>query len=570
MTHSFNVINKITSVGRTYRHANRYIEIIEVLVKHGFADFISASRIENAINLGRSLIFKQPKETNGHPLSRWERIRLALEELGPTFIKFGQIMSSRSDLLPKELIFELEKLQSDVQPFDTDIAIQTLESELNEKLEDIFKDFERTPLAAASIGQVHKAILHTRETVAVKIQRPSIEKTIKTDLEILKHLASMVEKHVEDLKPFHFSAIVEEFRKAIFKELSYVNEASNLELFQQNFETDTTVKVARLYHELSTGKVLTMEFVEGTNISNKTELTNRHLSPEKLAARGANTILKQIFEHGFFHADPHPGNIFILENNVVCFLDYGMMGTISRSLKEQLIDVLVGVVEENPRRVTRAIMQMVSSDDFIDTVNLESQVSDFIDSYANKSLQQIDMNNLFSDLLNILFENKLKIPSNLHLLFKALIVIQANGKMLNPEFNIAEYLHPYTRKILLQRYNPKLVVKEAFESATELASLLKDMPYEMRDILERLKKGKVKMDIEHKGLNPLMVNHERIANHIVFAIILASIIIGSSLIVHSKLPPFWHGVPIIGLVGYVGAALIGFWLLISIIRRKGL
>lgn len=570
MTHSFNVINKITSVGRTYRHANRYIEIIEVLIKHGFADFISVARIESAINLGRSLIFKQPKPANGHTLSRWERIRLALEELGPTFIKFGQIMSSRSDLLPKDLIAELEKLQSEVPPFESAISVETIENELDEKLTDLFAEFQEVPIAAASIGQVHKATLHSGETVAVKIQRPAIEKTIKTDLEILKHLASMAEKHVEDLKPFHLTAIVEEFRKAIFKELSYVNEASNLELFQQNFENDPTVKVPKLYHELSTAKVLTMEFIQGTNISNQAELKKHGLSPIKLAARGANTVLKQIFEHGFFHADPHPGNIFILEDNVVCFLDYGMMGTLSRSLKDQLIDVLVGVVEENPRRVTRAIMQMVTSDDFIDTVNLESQVSDFIDSYANKSLQQIDMNNLFSDLLNILFENKLKIPSNLHLLFKSFIVIQANGKMLNPDFNIAEYLHPYTRKVLLQRYNPKLLAKEAFDSAAELASLLKDMPYEMRDILERLKKGKVKMDIEHKGLSPLMINHERIANHIVFAIILASIIIGSSLIVHSKLPPFWHGVPIIGLVGYIGAALIGFWLLISIIRRKGL
>jgi ubiquinone biosynthesis protein len=570
VTHSFSVINKLTSVGRTYRHANRYIEIIEVLAKHGFADFISASHIENAINLGRRLIFKDPIQHDTPALSRWERIRLALEELGPTFIKFGQIMSSRSDLLPHELIIELEKLQSNVPCFDADIAIQSIERELGDSLSHIFKEFTKEPIAAASIGQVHKATLHSGETVAVKVQRPGIEKTIKTDLEIIKHLATTAEKHIDELRPFHITAIITEFKKAILKELSYVNEASNLELFQQNFEGDKTIKVPQLYPEYCSGKVLTMEYIEGQKFSDRKKLLELGLLPNKLAAHGADTVLKQIFEHGFFHADPHPGNIFILENNVLCFLDYGMMGNLSRKLKDQLVDILVGVVEENPRRVTRAIMQMVSSDEYIDTIRLEAQISDFIDSYGTKSLDQLDMSELFKDLLNILFENKLKIPSNLHLLVKSLIIIQANGKMLNPEFNIAEYLQPYARKILIQRYNPKLVAKEVFESATELANLVKDMPYEVRDLVQRLKKGKIKMDIEHKGLSPMISHHERIANHIVFAIVLASIIIGSSLIVHSKLPPFWHGVPIIGLVGYVSAGLIGFWLLISIIRKKGL
>lgn len=560
------MIREIGSIGNTYRHINRYREIIIVLFKHGFGDLITNSQIEKYLDFGKKFL-PNKKIGDTTSLSRWERSRIVLEELGPTFIKFGQIMSNRPDILPEPLLVELEKLQDSVPPMPNDEAKKMIEQELGKPISELFKNFEPKPIASASISQVYRAELFSGEQVAIKVQRTGIQKMIETDLEIMFHFSLLMEKHITEMEILNPVETVKEFERSIHKEIDFNIESSHIERFARNFRTDMTIHVPKVYKEYSTKKILTMEFIDGIKVSNLKALREMGNDPLLIASQGCDLILKQIFEHGFFHADPHPGNIFILKDNVTCFLDFGMMGTLLPKYQDYLGDIVLGFVNKDSKKITETFLRLTGTYNIENRDQLEQQVSEQVNQYAYVSLKEIKVGELLDKLFRILIDFKLRLPSNFYLLSKALITIEGVGTKLDPDFDMVKHIEPFAKKLLKKRLDPFKLAKDLYASATDFRFLLKDFPFEIKEIIRQIKKGKLKVEFEHKGLDPMLVTLDQISNRIAFAIVLASLIIGSSLIVLSKIPPLWNGVPIIGIVGFLGAGIMGFWLLISILKH---
>ncbi|MCL0098310.1 AarF/UbiB family protein [Dehalococcoidia bacterium] len=560
------MVRKIGLVSRTYRHINRYREIVTVLVKYGFDDLITRSNLEKYIDFGRKLLPGERKR-DVVSLSRWERIRMVLEELGPTFIKFGQIMSNRPDLVPQELIVELKKLQSAVPPFPEEEAKELVEEELGKSVDELFSDYTTGPIASASIAQVHRAVLKNGEEVAVKVQRPGIQQIIETDIEIMFHLAALMEKYVEEINLFDPVAIVAEFERSIKRELDFHIEAAAIERFGGNFQTDRTIYVPTVYWDYSTSRVLTMEFIDGVKASSVEVLLAAGLDPKLLASRGADLVLKQVFEHGFFHADPHPGNLMALPGNVVCFLDYGMMGGISMKDRGYLSGILTGIVNQDAARITKTLLQLSATPHLKDADKLEYEIQALLEQYSYRSLKSINMGLILNQLITLIISYRLKAPSHFYLLTKALITIEGVGRMLDPDFDMVTHAKPFAKKLLKERMNPLKLTKDLYLSAIDLSVLLRDLPSEVREILTQIKGGKIRIEFEHKGLEPIQETHNQIGNRIAFAIVLAALLMSSALIVIAGIPPRWNGVPMIGIVGFLGAGIMGFWLLISILRH---
>ena len=461
---------------------------------------------------------------------------------------------------------ELQKLQDDVPPFSQEEAMELIEKELGKPVNELFSEFSSTPLASASIAQVHRAITQEGEEVAVKLQRPGIKRIIDSDLEIMSQLALALEKHVSDLSNSNLVNIVREFDLSIHKELSFSTEASNLERFGNNMRKDPTIYVPACYRKLSTARVLTMEYIEGTKITDADRIRELSLDTKLIAQRGIDLELKQIFEFGFFHADPHPGNLLILPDNKICFLDFGMMGTLSRSTGELVISMAMGAINRDYEKITRNILKICDTTGEVNIRSLELQVTELVDLYFHQSLENLDMAELFDSMVDFFPRNNLVIPSDLYSLGRALLLLQGDGQIIDPGFNIADQVAPYFKKLARRRFHPDQYIKEMAVSSEEMFRLAKDMPYEVRELMEKAREGQLKMNMEHQGLDHIGRKHEQISNRITMAIILASITLGSSILIHAEVPPLWHDIPVIGLVGFLGATILGFWLLISILR----
>ena len=559
------LIRKIGIVSRTYRHMNRYRQIITVLFKYGFGDLVDRLHVGQYLEIGMQMVSRKRRE-RVEKLTRSERLRMALEELGPTFVKMGQILSSRPDLIPVEFIEELSKLQDSVPPFPFSQVREIIEAELTSPIDEIFQKFEETPLAAASIGQVHRAQLKNGDDVIVKVQRPGIRAIIEVDLEILLHLATLIERHIEEWEIHRPTRIVEEFASSLAKEIDYTIEASNAERFARQFTGNSSVYVPRIFMETTTKQVLTMEFIDGIKASEIDKLDNAGLDRSIIASRGADLILEQVFKHGFFHADPHPGNVFIMPDNVICYLDFGMMGRVDRYAREHFADIVYGYVRRDESKIADAILKVVEWDKEPDRRVLERDISDFVESYLYKSLKDFHIADILQKLLELITTHGLRLPPDIFLMIKAMAQVEGLGLVLDPDFDMTERAAPFIKHIKLARLSPKRVVGDFLESGGDLVQLLKDIPGELRTILKQLRQGKASVIFEHRGLENLISGLDRSSNRIASSLIISSLIIGSSLIITTKIGPFLFGFPILGLAGFSIAGIFGIGLLISILR----
>ncbi|MFZ0959398.1 MAG: AarF/ABC1/UbiB kinase family protein [Terriglobia bacterium] len=556
-------IRKIGAMGRTYRHAKRYGEILNVLIKYGFGDLVDVLNIKQHIEIGiEKITGKEPERIA--KLSRPERVRMTLEELGPTFVKLGQLLSTRPDLIPLEYVQELSELQDNVPAFPYDEVRAAVKAETGRFPEEIFGSFDQRPIAAASLGQVHKAILkHTEEVVAVKVQRPNIQQTIEVDLGIMLHLASLMERHVTEIEAFHPTQAVNEFARSIEEELDYTLEASHIEHFARQFLDDETVYIPMVYRYLSTQRFLVMEFIDGIKASALDRLKQDRYDLQEIASRGADSILKQISVFGFYHADSHPGNIFILPNNVICFIDFGMMGRIGQQEREDFTDFVELLINKDENKIVDALLKLTNYAEDPNRSELQRDLMEFIDRYAYLPLKKLEIARMLQSVLEILTKQGMSLKPDLYLMIKALSIAEGLGRSLDPEFEIVNHAKPFFRNIKASRYTPKRIARDLVDSGTELLRLFKEIPGEVREVLKNVRDGKLKIEIEYRALDRTLYRLDLISDRIASAIVLASLIVGSSIIILSKTPPTWHDMPVIGLVGFLIAAV---WGLTSILR----
>ncbi len=561
-------IRRIGLATRTYRHINRYRQTLTVLARYGFGGLLDRLNIGQYLELGWRLVGRAPRP-HVETLSIAERIRMVLEELGPTFVKLGQVLSTRPDLIPPELVNELAKLQQNVPPFPFEQVRRTVERELGRPLEELFEHFEPECIAAASIGQVHRATLRDGDEVVVKVQRPNIRQIVEVDLEILLHLATLAERHVEDLRAWRPSRIVEEFSRVLERELDYTVEAKHVERFARQFARDETIYVPKVFRSFTTRHVLTLEYVPVVPVTDPQRLAAAGLDAAELARRGTELTLKQLFVHGFFHADPHPGNVFALPGNVICLLDFGMMGRLERSGRESFADLVYAVAVRDPARATAALLRLTEHDEDLepDTARIEKDLAEFIDLNIAPTLGELNFGRLLQELLALVARHRLSIPPDLVMMMKAAATAERLVTRLAPELDFIGAATPYVRRLRLARLRPRRLMHDIMESSGELWHLAREIPGGVRDLLRLAKRGRLRIGFEHRGLERLIDTHERVANRVSFAIVVAALIVGSSLIVHSKLPPTWHEIPVIGLAGYVAAGAMGFLLLVSILRH---
>jgi ubiquinone biosynthesis protein len=554
--------------GIHYRHIGRYGEIVSVLVKYGFDDLLFRLNIERYLTAGKRLFRFKPK-VRVQEYSKWDRIRMAIEELGPTFIKLGQFASNRPDILPAELVTALESLQDGVPPFSEQDAVKIVESELGKPVQVLFKEFCEKPFASASMAQVHRAVLTDGKVVAVKVQRPRLAENVNTDLEILYHLASLIEKHYPNLEVFNPIQLVYEFSNAIKKELDFTIEASHIDHFAHNFKDDPTIHIPKVYHHLTSEKVITTEFIQGIKITNLNELVNAGMDPKEVASRGASIVLKQIFVHGFFHADPHPGNILVTTDCVICFLDLGMTGILTPTSREKLSSIIIGVASRNPQKIVKTLYDM-SEQQLERKEDLEYEIAELIEEYASRAISTINIGEILNKLSFLLAVHKLKIIPGFYLLVKAVVTIEGIGYKLDPDFNMMEHLEPFAEHLAKEQFGALHIAKEGVDTLQDLFFLFRDFPAESRELIQVIKWGKLKIGFEHRGLDPMLRKFDQLVNRMVFGLVLAALVIGSSIVVLSKIPPTIYGLPVIGIIGFLAAFVMAFWLLISILRHESM
>lgn len=555
-----------TRINRNIRSLKRYRQVLGILIKYGFGHIVEQLNIDYYLELGKRIVSLGTASRDLERLSQAERLRLALEELGPTFIKLGQLLSTRPDVIPNDYLEELKKLQDRVPTVETELILAQMHLEMGRPVEELFSHFEPIPLATASIAQVHRGTLKTGEEVVFKVRRPEIENVIETDVDILMGLAYLVDKHLPGGEMYDPIGLVKEFRRTINRELDFSREGRTIERFSANFAEDDSVRIPKVYWDFSGRSILTLEYLCGIKISNVEELQQAGYDLKKIAHSGATIFLKQVFEFGFFHADPHPGNLHILPDNVICIFDFGMVGRLDDDLKLQLTELLLSILK---RDVNHIISQLLYSGELVDESNikdLKRDLSEFIDDYYDILLQDLKVGKMLLDFIAILTEYRIKFPSNLMLLSRALIAMEGIGRQLDPGFNMVEQLQPFTEKIVKERYSPASLSKELAKTVQSYQSLSKSLPKDIKEFINRVNRNKFKIDLEHRGLERLITDLDKSSNRISFSLIIAALIIGSSLIMQTDNGPILFDFPILGLFGYTVAGFLGLGLAIAILR----
>ena len=545
---------------------SRYREVLGILVKYGFEDIAASPSLGRFIPKIKSWL---PVREGRSALSfnTYERIRMVCEEFGTTFIKFAQIASNRPDILPEGLITELENFQDNVPQVPKEEILRVLEKEMPKPLKFLFQKIDYDPIASASMAQVHRATLIGGWDVVLKIQRPGIEETIEQDIAILHKLARVLENNFPSLASYQPVELVKMFERSIRKELNFSIEASNILRFQKQFEGHPDIYVPTAYPEFSTDKVLCMEYIDGVKITDLEALGKIGMTGKELALKGISLYFEQVFDHGFFHADPHPGNIFVMPDKKVCFIDYGMMGQVIESDKRLLASMLLAVHERDVEGLKRALMRFSWNEARINEKELEYDIIEFFSNYSDISIDQIDGTEVLAALNSLFFDYKIKVPANMLLLLKALVIIEGVGLMLDPKYDIIENIAPFVKRLLEKKYSPKQLSKNMVKAMGDFTKFATNLPEELDILLHKIRKGKLHIEFEHKGLENLIGELEQVSKRISLTIVLASVILGSSLIVIADVPPKVYGIPMLSYIGFILAGFLGLIWIRSVLKR---
>lgn len=545
------------------RKIKRLGNIFSILWKYGFDDVISRIASEKYLPDG---FVKSKRGEQIFQLSIYERIRLVLEELGPTYIKFGQTFSNREDLIPKELLTELEKLQDKVPAEKMDL-IQKIEEELSIQVSDHFEYIDLQPIASASISQVYKGKLLNGQEVVIKVKRSGIDTVIHSDLLIMKDLAQLLENYYEAAKKMNLLQIISSFENAILKELSFKNEFQNIEQFRRNFSQSQQVTVPKTYKEYSNDRLLCMEFIDGFKINDKQKILSLGWNPDEIAQIGLNAYLKQILEDGFFHADPHPGNILLLENKQIVFIDFGSVGQMMVSEKEELENLIINFLLKDARRIIKNVKKLAISYNIKDEKALERDIHEIFTHLNNSSLKEINAGAILNRLKSILANNNVLMPEYIYLLMRGITLIEGIGKQLNPELNISDSIQPYIIKTAGKRFSPDKVAQKAFKNIRLIADTLQELPEETNRLFEKIKDDKLLINHEVKGLEDIRKTLQNVANRLTYAIIIAALSIGSSILLMAHIPPLLFGNSVLGLLGFLVSGFLGLIIIYSIWKK---
>jgi ubiquinone biosynthesis protein len=536
------------------------------MVKYGLKDVADVIRTRYRIHRSSQTATVTDKKAISH-YSRAVRFRMALEELGPTFIKFGQLLSTRPDLIAYDYIQELERLQDQVAPEKSDQIFAEIEQQLGGKLEDTFTTFDRQPIAAGSIAQVYRATISSGKSVVVKVRRPNIVETIRTECEILEDLAGLLKATLLEHEVVDPRQIVQEFSETVSKEVDLANERHNQLRFLRDFKNDPTIHVPDVYEEYCSENILTMEYISGIRPNNSEAIRKTELDPKIIAQRGADFVLRQIFDLGFFHADPHPGNFFILPNNVLAPIDFGQVAHLSPDDRKLLKEIVLAIIDNDASRMVRALQRADMTNEKTHTDKLNRDVGLMLDTYHDLPLKEIPISKVIVQTFDLIRKHNICPPAQFALMLKSLITIESFALGLDPEFNTIDSLKPYAKQFITM--DPRQMLRNmrgAMQDASDLATRLPD---DVNEILSKFRQGNFQLKVHHEHLENLTKTLDKSSNRISFALIIAALLIGSSLLIPQEGNVLGlMTLQTLGIFGYIAAAIIGLWLLASIIRGR--
>jgi ubiquinone biosynthesis protein len=556
---------------RHYRDIPRVRQILLVASRHGFGHLVEQTGLQRVLSFGRRLVSFRKEPLPCYRLSAPGRLRSMFEELGPTFIKLGQVLACRPDLLPLEYAKELAGLTDSVAPFPFAEARDIIEKDLGAPLGSLFASFEPKPIAAASIAQVHQAVLHDGREVMVKVQRPNIEENITRDISILRGIAQLIDTHVHELQPFNVPGIVEEFNRTINKELDFFIEGSSAAQLRSNFIESAVLYIPEVHAALSSKRVLVLERIDGVRIDNYAGIEQMGLDRKDIALKGADAFFKMVLQDGLFHADPHPGNIFVLPDGRLGLVDFGIMGRVTEENREHFASVLVALAGHDYDALTRQYVNLgFVSEESVDIDqfkrDLKEDLAELLEPYYGMTIRQIDFGTYVERVTHLLHRHKLKVPQNLYLMDKALLTLEGILKQLDPGFDYFAAAQPYVEDLVKRKHHPRQLLRMAQKNLIALSDLANNLPRQLRSVVGKVMRGDIQVKLQHEGLRHAVRDLDRSSNRIAFSLITAAIIVASSIIIHSGQGQKLFGLPVFGLIGYVIAGLFGIWIIIGIIR----
>ena len=549
------------------RDMGRLNAILRVLIRHGFGDSVRrlglADRLERA---GHALRWDTAAD-----LARLEpavQVRRVMEELGPTFVKLGQILAGRGDLFGPELIAELERLHSHVPAVPMEALRPQLREDLGGEPEAVFAHFDTTPMAAASIAQVHRARLHDGTEVIVKVRRPGITDIVDTDLRLLARLATVIESEMPTLRPYRPQQLVRELTRSLRQELDLAGECRNAERIAANMAELPWMVIPTVHWAYAGERVNVQDFIDGVPGPALERLDELGLDRRLLAKRGTQAMLQMILEDGVFHADPHPGNVFYLDDERIALVDFGMIGRLTSSRRDDLLQLLLGLVERQPRSVVDVLLGWAGDDQHLDLDALESDIDAFVERYHEASLIDLDLGRVLTDVTAILREHRLALPSDMALLIKALITLEGMGRGLDPAFHMASEALPLLRRVAQERYRPEAVAGRAWRTLRRALVVAEQLPDDATRLLRNARRGRLNVGIDLAHLKRVGDQIDRAANRLSMALVIASLVIGSSIVMTVQGGPTLLGLPAFGFLGFLGAFMGGAWLARAIWRSS--